>query len=284
MKPDRWQQAVAALSVLLVVAATIAAGFLLALGEGGLRLGAVEPTATAFVIPTIGEPLPTSVRPDEEEVITATIDVTEAVEESPTPEATRTLPATPTQHDMDPPCQVRVGWTAYTVQAGETLAAISQQYGLTANAVQRGSCLNGQALRPGDVIYVPAATPTLTPPASDDNLQPTGTQTTTDGACTNPDSLIALPEVGAILSGSVEFYGTARLPDFSYYKLEIRPERSTAQDYVTFHTSEVQVSSSVLHTLDTRAFNNGSYWVRLVVVNMTGNYPERCAILYTIQN
>lgn len=288
MKPDRWQQLVSALAVLLVVAATVAAVFLLALGGDGLRLVGLAPTNTPFIIPTIGEQAPTVVRPDEEEVVPLTMtsdvgmDETEVtVTQTPTSTDTSEVAHTPTSI----PCQVRVGWQAYTVQDGETLAAISRNYGLTAGALEAGSCLNSQVVQPGDMIFVPASTPTLTPPPNDSaDIRPTGTQTATDGACSNPDSVIAQPEVGDQLSGTVAFYGTARLPDFSYYKLEIRPESSSAEDYVTFHTSETSVASGLLYNLDTRAFDDGSYWIRLVVVNETGNYPERCAILYSIQN
>jgi len=285
MNRGRGQQAVAALAVLLVIAATVAGGFILTLGEGRFPSAERNPTATSYVIPTIGSPQvedngPTVVRPDEEEIM-----------EQQTPTATRTLRPTPTDvwEDGDAAsggmkgCQVRPEWVAYTVKSGESLAQIGRRYGLSADVVQRGSCLGRQAVAPGDVVFVPAATPTLTPPASDD-IQPTGTQSATDGACTNPDSVIAMPKVGAVLSGSIGFYGTARLPDFSYYKLEIRPEASSAQDYVTFYTGEAPVLSDLLYQFDTLTFPNGSYWIRLVVVNITGNYPERCARLYTIQN
>ena len=50
------------------------------------------------------------------------------------------------------------------------------------------------------------------------------------------------------------------------------------------YTGEQQVNNGVLAELNTLAFENGEYWIRLVVVNDTGNYPERCAILYVIQN
>jgi hypothetical protein len=113
----------------------------------------------------------------------------------------------------------------------------------------------------------------------------TGTQTATDGACTNPDSVISSPGVGATLRGVVAFRGSAHLPDFSFYKLEIRPEgTSTSSGFITFVTSASQVSNGILGELNTAAFPNGSYWIRLVVVDTTSNYPERCSFFYTIDN
>jgi hypothetical protein len=91
--------------------------------------------------------------------------------------------------------------------------------------------------------------------------------------------------VGAVLRGAVALYGSARLPNFSFYKLEIRPEgTSTSTGFVTFYTAATQVTSGLLATLDTRAFVDGEYWIRLVVVDTTGNYPERCSILYVFDN
>jgi hypothetical protein len=126
--------------------------------------------------------------------------------------------------------------------------------------------------------------PTVTP-GDPPTITPTGTQTTTDGACTNSDSVITSPRVGATLSGIGEFRGTATLPEFSFYKLEVRREgASTAADYVTFYTGETPVSGGLLGTLDTALYENGEYWIRLVVVNTTNNYPERCAILFVFEN
>ena len=82
-----------------------------------------------------------------------------------------------------------------------------------------------------------------------------------------------------------EFRGTATRDDFSFYKLEIRQEGySTPEDFITFYTGDTPVVSGSLGTLLTEAFTNGEYWIRLTVVDSTGNYLERCSILYVIQN
>ena len=82
-----------------------------------------------------------------------------------------------------------------------------------------------------------------------------------------------------------EFYGTANHEAFHSYKLEIRQEgASTNQDFITFYGQETPVIDGLLATLDTSAFPNGEYWIRLVVADVTSNYPERCSILYTILN
>ncbi|MCC6904207.1 MAG: hypothetical protein IT326_00085 [Anaerolineae bacterium] len=137
------------------------------------------------------------------------------------------------------------------------------------------------------VTAIPEASlPGSLPEAAAPTTGPTATQTSTDGACSNPDSRITSPPVGAVLRDVVEFIGTARLPEgFDYYKFEIRPDRvSTAADFVTINTWHTPVTNGTLMQLDTRAFPNGGYWIRLVVADTTGNYPERCSNFYTIRN
>ena len=89
------------------------------------------------------------------------------------------------------------------------------------------------------------------------------------------------------MNGVVKFYGTARVPKFKFYKLEVRKE-GTEEGFVTFFTGYREISNGLLAEVNTVAWTqkwgNGLFWVRLVVVNDTGNYPERCSILYTISN
>jgi hypothetical protein len=187
------------------------------------------------------------------------------------------------------------------VREDESLTAIALRYGLTSAQMIIGNCLTSDAIEAGDRLSVPPTNPIYSPTPRPTREVPiatmipptrvaatpdaTGTQTATDGACTNPDSVISAPGVGAVLRDVVAFRGSARLPNFSFYKLEIRPEgTSTASGFITFVTRSTQVSNGVLGELNTAAFPNGGYWIRLVVVDTTSNYPERCSFFYTIDN
>jgi hypothetical protein len=168
------------------------------------------------------------------------------------------------------------------------LFIIGLQYGLRVDTLMKANCLTSTWLEVGDTIYVPPITPIPLPSfttsvAFNTTPLPTGTQTATDGACTNPDSVIKSPRVGAIVSGTIDITGTARLSEFSFYKIEIRQEGS-GRDYQVLLIGEHQVVNSKLADLDTRAFPNGEYWIHLVVVDIDGNYPERCALLVTFKN
>ena len=233
-------------------------------------------------------------------------EATESSQSTPTPRSVIPtviiLPSnTATAPKEETACPPPDAWLPYVVQEGESLAAIGMRYGLTSEQMITANCLESDTVEAGDRLVVPPTDPIFSPTPRPTRAAPmatripptrvpptpdvTGTQTATDGACTNPDSVITSPGVGASLRGVVSFRGSARLPNFSFYKLEIRPEgTSTAAGFITFVTSTSQVSNGVLGDLNTAAFPNGSYWIRLVVVDTTSNYPERCSILYTIDN
>ncbi len=301
MKPGLRQQALIALVVAVVVAATLMGGFMLTLSDTARAsvplAGDISPVATSYRIPTLAPTgiiiEPTHVSGDAPAVATVAVPT-----DVPTSLPTRTLvPSRPTATApavSGAKCQPPAGWVLYTIRPGDTLFRIGLRYGLTVTELAKANCLTSTAITVGSRIYVPPITPIAMPtlpPSAQNPLQappgpiPTGTQTATDGACTNRDSTITTPKVGAILRGVVSFMGTARSPDFTFYKLEVRQEWvSSASDYVTFFTGYSPVSNGLLSTLDTRSWPDGEYWIRLVVVDSTGNYPERCAILYVFDN
>lgn len=252
MKPGSLQQALTGLAVALAVTATLLGGVILALSDTARGPGrlADQPAPTTFRIPTL--PPLTVTGP----VIFTPTNVTSTDATSEDDTATNGAPADRT---IKP-----------------TVAVVpTDTRRPTATDTPRPSA-------------TPTGSPTSTPapvrtrvPTTTPIVNATGTQTATDGACTNANSIITTPSVGALLSGEVTFYGTAQIPNFSFYKLEIRREGESAADgYITFHTGLSPVVNGPLATLDTDAWASGEYWVRLVVIDSTSNYPERCAILY----
>jgi len=285
VKPTPLQQALAGVAVLFVVAATLVGGVLLALSDNP-DMAAQRATNTPFTIASqTWSPPPTK---------TATPVPSEPADNptgTPVPPATN-LPPTNTSQPAASSCQIASGWVPYTVQAGETLYKIGLRYGVTVDTLQNGNCMSTTALSVGDVIYVPPAapvsptkTPVLSVPQATITPGPSPTPSMSDGICTNPSSTITSPGVYEVLTGVVQIRGSATHADFSFYKLEVRQEGySTSADFATFFTSETPVVNGVLGELDTRKFSNGEYWLRLVVVDNTSNYPERCSILVVFQN
>ena len=114
-------------------------------------------------------------------------------------------------------------------------------------------------------------TPVHTPTMEGDPVPPAP-------ACNSAGIQIISPSNGERLSGVVEVIGTANLPDFSFYKFEIRWPNS--DEWVTLHSFDSPVAGGFLGNWDTRplADQPGTYGFRLVVVDDTGNYPEPCVI------
>ncbi len=299
MKPGSIQQALAGLAALLITAVTLLGGVILALGDSA-RIGersfapstatlADQQTATLLTSSassTLSADLPTRTPAATLAVIPTSTDI----------------PATPTvemrqETALPNQCEISARGAVHIVNEGETLSTIAEAFGITLDALMQANCLSSSRIRVGDALRIPQSTErSMLPPGRTPSgipevalptprPGPTGTQTATDGACTNADSIITSPGVGAHLRGVVEFRGTARVPGFAFYKLEIRQEGKTdSPGYLTFYTGNEMITNGVLGVLDTQAWPNGEYWIRLVVVDGTGNYPERCAILYVFAN
>ncbi len=117
---------------------------------GGLSLSLVEfsqpapPASTASLLPS---PLP----------LTAT-----ATLPPPLVSPTATNTATPSNTPSPPPsCQIPGGWSAITVQPGDTLESIAARYRMSADELRQANCLLTNNVLQGSIIYVPF-TPTIT--------------------------------------------------------------------------------------------------------------------------
>ena len=78
------------------------------------------------------------------------------------------------------------------------------------------------------------------------------------------------PLSDTLVSGSVELKGAANRPGFSFYKLEYRPVDD--QDWQLINIYEQSRRLGTLGWWNTTTVPNGTYLVRLVVVDRNGNY------------
>lgn len=103
-------------------------------------------------------------------------------------------------------------------------------------------------------------------------------QVTPNGAgCLNESATISSPISGEEIRGLVEVRGTADIPNFAFYKIEIRPaEPSSVWQVITAGTETL--SDEVLGMWDTSLVENGVYLLQLVVTDTAGNAPLPCAI------
>jgi len=96
---------------------------------------------------------------------------------------------------------------------------------------------------------------------------------------------ISSPAAGDTISGAVEIAGTATSPGFVYHKVEysVDGEAWFPVDGDAYK-HETVVTEGNLTTWDTTLFKNGSYWLRAVVVDNTGNYVASSPTPVTIDN
>lgn len=146
-------------------------------------------------------------------------------------------------------------------------------------------------------IVVAAGSPTVTPTLPLPDITPTRTATTRPRPtprplptaepqitptpapqrprCPDPRAVITAPGLNAQVSGMVPITGKAVHEAFSYYKLEfgagVNPDV-----WSYFDGGEKPVENGVLGTLNAGALPPGVYSVRIVVVDVTGNFPPPC--------
>ncbi|MDI7277255.1 MAG: hypothetical protein QME94_14865 [Anaerolineae bacterium] len=145
---------------------------------------------------------------------------------------------------------------------------------------------------PGPVTATPTG-PTPTPTATATRrptrqpVTPTPSPTNTVEAtptpppahCPDENARIVQPGQGAQIRGRIDIRGSANIPGFQFYKIELglgeNPNRWTSISDV--HRNPV--SDGLLEVWDTSELPAGTYTVRLVVVDASGNYPAPCEVL-----
>lgn len=193
--PRRLREALGGLLVGALSVATLAAAFVLSYGEAG-QLGGGDSTPVAAAVtpasavatraPSNTAQLPAGAvtpahSPTTERKATTTASSapsrTSTIRPSSTPThsaltATQLQPpsatSSPTSTATVQPlvvdgCEIPGGWSAYTVQTGDTLFRLSQRAGAPVTALQQGNCLQGTSLIVGQVVYLPMEAP---PPAA----------------------------------------------------------------------------------------------------------------------
>jgi hypothetical protein len=122
-------------------------------------------------------------------------------------------------------------------------------------------------------------------PTDTPDVQVTETPVVRPPACPNPAVRITSPGVNQVVRGNVPIRGSANTANFDYYKVEVGPG-SNPRDHewtVVGALHRSAVANGVLETFNSGAYAPGTYTLRLVVVDPTGNYPEPCRVTVTVQ-
>ncbi|NLT43335.1 MAG: hypothetical protein GXX93_11725 [Anaerolineae bacterium] len=96
-------------------------------------------------------------------------------------------------------------------------------------------------------------------------------------------ALITSPQPGATVRDVVLVTGSALHSQFSFYKVEFAREPGSSW-VVIGDTQPTQVRDGVLIQWDTRGVPDGSYSLRLLVVDVTGNYLEEIVRQVSVAN
>jgi LysM repeat protein len=166
------------------------------------------------------------------------------------------------------PCVPRRDWIPHTVQTGETLFSLARRAQISLAELARANCIADPArLVVGTVIYVPRP---LDPPT------PIALFGVNIRNCSDPQRRMINVTPDGRLSGVFSIIGTAQHENFQFYKVEIRLDGSDRwQNLITRSTP---VEGGVLAELNTALFPSDIYWLRLTVVDQTGNYPPPCEV------
>lgn len=95
--------------------------------------------------------------------------------------------------------------------------------------------------------------------------------------CQNPSATISSPLPGDRLRGRVEIVGTADIPSFAFYKIEVRPANPDSTWKAVTAGTETKVEE-VLGVWDVSLVEAGPYYLQLVVTDTAGNAPLPCAL------
>jgi hypothetical protein len=146
--------------------------------------------------------------------------------------------------------------------------SLARQAGVSLADLQQANCITDPTrIYIGQVLVVPPNKPVGSTPGAGPVVV----------GCANPAVRISNVRSGATLRGTVTIIGTASLPTFSFYKLEVRPDNDPV--WRNFATSQQPLVESALGRLDTTRFPAGLYWIQLTVVDNTGNIPVTpCAV------
>lgn len=130
------------------------------------------------------------------------------------------------------------------------------------------------------VDFLATPTTTLPPPVATPEpgeTTPTSTQALTGSDACLADSIAILsPTEGQTVSNVVEVRGTADIPNFGFYKIEMkRPEETIWQTIVA--GNEVKMDE-VLGLWDTRRLFSGTYQLGLVVVDNEARASAPCVV------
>ncbi len=139
------------------------------------------------------------------------------------------------------------------------------------------------ASQPGGPVGPPTGSETATAELPQ-SPTPSGPTPTPFIDCT-VDLNISEPANGSVVSGLINFTGTASTPNFGYYTLEANgPETAGSWASLLGRDMQQSVRESFLGNVNLSEWANGPYLLRLTAVDANGNVTGQCVIQVTLEN
>ncbi len=136
---------------------------------------------------------------------------------------------------------------------------------------------------PSDASPTPEEENTATPPAGPVENINLPTPTVFIAGC-SPTVGITDPQDGSIVTGSLSIFGSANIPGFAFYELQISgPQTEGRWASLLGRTISQRVDDGLLGTADLSPWTSGSYDVRLSVTNEDGRITNQCQITIELQ-
>ncbi len=102
--------------------------------------------------------------------------------------------------------------------------------------------------------------------------------------CPDSRSVLLRPGNNEVVHGVVNVIGSATHEDFQYYKVEYAAGANASGGFSYLAGNNHPVVNNVLASIDTGTLANGTWTLRLVVVDQTGNFPPPCQVTISVQN
>ncbi len=94
--------------------------------------------------------------------------------------------------------------------------------------------------------------------------------------------MITSPEPSDEVSGTVNIIGTAKVPNFGFFKYEVAPMGT--QNWATISADREPKQNESLGEWNTFSLTNGDYFLRLVITDNVGASLEPCVIAVRVVN
>ncbi len=169
-------------------------------------------------------------------------------------------------------CSGLSGWVGYVVAPGNTLFSIARATGTSVPELLAVNCLdNASRIFVGDIIFVPQL-PTSLLQAPNMSSSHSDSQVENVLGCRNPGVNIQSPLANSTVTGLITIIGSAIWPEFGYFKIEVRLDGASTYNFIS--RQDIPIPSGHLGVVDSSLFGAGLHWIRLTVVDATGNIPD----------